>query len=528
MTATSAGAPLPSLVAPHYFSGQLLTDADLDALVEWTRARLSLGGRRDGFGVVSGLELRVDPRPGHEADVIVGDGYAVGAAGEDIVVGGDTSLTLADVSLPHVGDPRERHPVDIFLESAQVPYHPKPGFDIGAGSSGTAPGSTYSRVREQFTLSAAAAVEEDPARAAASAFEEAYDECVAPLREYRSWSRATTRGPEQIREWLRSRLLATPFRFAAYELDECSHDELREERTAVRALFWLIQSRRNTFLSGVAGGATRVRLGRVWLLAEAGAAPRAVVAIDAHPPLRRRLHDSRLPAPSGLINATEVIWQLEDVARLTLSRAGAAAGARRRPERFELPHRLDTLERALAGRLFLAPGTSYVLQLYEHRPFGRRVVGLLAEDIAAEVFDDEHDDREPEESDPPREDPGDSDPPAADDDDGELVPESDRPGAVVIVAGPDEGRRFELSEAREVAIGRRGAEITSDDDAEDSLLDSSGRHAVLSVNGGTPMCRPTSKLGIHINGEHVRRERPLQDGDTITVGRTKVRFEARG
>ena len=43
--ATTGPARLPSLIAPHYFSGQLLSDADLDALVGWTQARLSLGGR---------------------------------------------------------------------------------------------------------------------------------------------------------------------------------------------------------------------------------------------------------------------------------------------------------------------------------------------------------------------------------------------------------------------------------------------------------------------------------------------------
>jgi len=513
MTATSSelSGALPSLVAPHYFSGQLLSDRDLDVLVEWTRARLSLGGRRDGFGVVAGLQLRPDPRTGHESDLVVAPGYAVGARGEDIVVDAEARLALADVSLPPDDNPRAWHPVDVFLEAETVRERPQPGFDYGIDID--EPRSTFSRVRERFKLDARAGGE-DPALTAAGEFEQQYDQCMQPLRDYVRWRHAATRGPDEIRTWLRSRLLATEFRFAGYELDERSHEELREERTAVRALFWLIQHARNSFLAAFSAADACVRLGRVWLRAGTGSTPPTLVAIDAHTPFRRRLADPRLPAPSGSVNAGTMIWERDAVASLSLAQWGVITAAR---HEFELPHRLKRLEEMLSGRLFLRAGERAILQVYHHRPFGQRVVGVLAEEVVEEVIVDDRGDveieiaagnqptverqvREPRREEPP--------------------PEPPRLGAAVIVEGPGEGARFDLIEGEEIWIGRKGAHIEADDDAEESFLDSLGRHGVLRVREGEVILAVTSMLGVEVNGHRV-----LGDGDTIRVGRTEVLIE---
>ena len=104
--------------------------------------------------------MRVDPRSGHEADLIVGPGYAVGPAGQDIVVVTDQPLSLAGVSLATTDDPRARHPVDVFISAVQVRERPQPGFDLGDDVAQSGP--TYSRVREQFKLTAERAAERTP------------------------------------------------------------------------------------------------------------------------------------------------------------------------------------------------------------------------------------------------------------------------------------------------------------------------------------------------------------------------------
>jgi hypothetical protein len=497
---------LPNLIAPHYFSGQLLSDADLDALVGWTRARLSLAGRRNGRGVVAGLELRVDPRSGHESDLILGSGYAVGPSGEDIVVASDEPLALAGVTLTASDDPRARHPVDVFISPAEVRERPQPGFDLGDDVA--EPAATYSRVRERFTLTAERAAEENPERAKVRVFEEGYDRCFMPLREFRSWVVENDPGPDRIREWLRSRLLATEFRFAAYELSECSHEELREERTAVRALFWLIQHERNKFLAGFSIPEDRLRLGRAWLLADPDAGARTIVALDLHPPFRQPLGEASLPAPPGWVNAAEVSWEPEVVAHREL-----AVRAIRCRERLalELPNRLGELEELLTHRLMLRPDEEVALLVHRHAPFGRRVVGVMPVEREIEVYAEVE---------------------VVEAEAGAVAVEVFGPppepvvlGAAVVLHRGEETARVVLTAHTEISIGHEGAHIETEDDTDDLELDALRRHGVLRIESERVMLVVTSRIRLELDGEKVRGEHPLEHGSVIKIGRTEIRIE---
>ena len=86
---------LDALVAPRFFCGQLLTDHDLMALVDWTRDKLRLGRHRQGWGVVCGLEVTCDPE--RASGVIVRPGYAVTCCGDDVVVAEDERFDLLQV-----------------------------------------------------------------------------------------------------------------------------------------------------------------------------------------------------------------------------------------------------------------------------------------------------------------------------------------------------------------------------------------------------------------------------------------------
>lgn len=80
----ACGGGLPDLVRPRFYPGQVLTDRDLQDLEGWVRARLGLVRLRDGWGAVCGLAVAADPA--NPAGVTVGPGYAVDAAGNDLVV----------------------------------------------------------------------------------------------------------------------------------------------------------------------------------------------------------------------------------------------------------------------------------------------------------------------------------------------------------------------------------------------------------------------------------------------------------
>jgi hypothetical protein len=99
---------LDCLVRPNFYCGQMLTDADMTALVDWTRRRLSLSRYRDGWGVVCGLQVTCAP-PGTRAGccddgdgphVYVNPGYAVDCCGNDLVVCEPLPVDLSHVCRP--------------------------------------------------------------------------------------------------------------------------------------------------------------------------------------------------------------------------------------------------------------------------------------------------------------------------------------------------------------------------------------------------------------------------------------------
>jgi hypothetical protein len=76
---------------PHYFAGQLLDAATLQAEQDYHREKLRLHNRvLHGFGIVSGLGVHVEPTTGPEGAeggrIIVDPGYAIDGCGEEIAV----------------------------------------------------------------------------------------------------------------------------------------------------------------------------------------------------------------------------------------------------------------------------------------------------------------------------------------------------------------------------------------------------------------------------------------------------------
>jgi hypothetical protein len=102
---------LECLQRPNFYCGQLLTDADLAAMVDWTRGRLGLSRFRHGWGIVCGLELSCTGPGGASScggdkpasagpAVYLNSGYAVDCCGDDLVVCEPIRVDLAPLCRP--------------------------------------------------------------------------------------------------------------------------------------------------------------------------------------------------------------------------------------------------------------------------------------------------------------------------------------------------------------------------------------------------------------------------------------------
>src|SRR5690349_2253955 len=100
---------LHCLVRPNFFCGQLLTDTDLGAMVDWARARFALARYRHGWGVACGLQVTCtqgtgaggccDDRSGGPS-VWVQPGYALDCCGNDLVVCEPMRVDLTAICQP--------------------------------------------------------------------------------------------------------------------------------------------------------------------------------------------------------------------------------------------------------------------------------------------------------------------------------------------------------------------------------------------------------------------------------------------
>ena len=71
------------LVRPRFFCGQMLTDGDMNALLDWSGQRFELQRHKTGWGLVGGLELHCDADCASR--LIMEPGYAVDCCGRDIL-----------------------------------------------------------------------------------------------------------------------------------------------------------------------------------------------------------------------------------------------------------------------------------------------------------------------------------------------------------------------------------------------------------------------------------------------------------
>ncbi|MDH6143540.1 hypothetical protein P3T35_005575 [Kitasatospora sp. GP30] len=330
---------LEALVRPRFFCGQLLTDQDLSGLASWVLDRRRLGRYRDGWGVVTGLDVGLDPTPGASAaTVVVQPGYAVSSCGEDVVVGRATTLDLAaycpDPTSPcgtPSGPPPTECVLDIGIAYREVGEDPVAA--LGTAGCSQAGECENSRIVESFALRCVPVVDgTEPDRPDWRQWQHAYADAVAVLHQAQAAGLPGNADSAGLKSWLSARLRERPLRHFPFVADQVGGSGTVDAGQFTELLFWIAQDRILSLLDGSSPPGCpgeAVPLARVWLAAEDDAQQVrhwVVKAIDPVSPYRRDFGPVRWPAPFGLLNLGQVVWHRLEEAELVLRDLGVPAG----------------------------------------------------------------------------------------------------------------------------------------------------------------------------------------------------------
>jgi hypothetical protein len=416
---------LDCLTQPHFFGGQLLADTDLTQLLTWSKDKFRLSRFRHGWGVVCGLDVQCDP--GSQA-VRVTPGYALDCCGHDILVCEDAAIPLDEACASHpdpcampeksipgrgakagetinfFGCPIQKSELRekiLTIRYTEIPsdFETALGYAASEGTANCQP----SRTRESFTLAWVDPLAQQVA--AHQSLKDEYDACREVLQKYGAWherrkSEWSDERPQQrwedIRTWLLKWIDGTgghdahPLHQFCWLRDcLCTVDEMNPEsldQYVSNILFWLVQDCRNhTLQSGCRDCPDDhgVPLARVYLWV-----PRReqckVLAIDPYPPYRRSLGLDSWPAPSGLVNIGQALWQPPEQASDLLMKMGLTVVSQETP--FEIASDPYELYKNLECGLFVSPNERVSLQVVDTRnPLGKRVVGVCSAPAAADT-----------------------------------------------------------------------------------------------------------------------------------------------
>lgn len=364
------------LTRPRFFCGQLLTDQDLSALLEWTQNKRRLDRYKQGWGVVEGLQVVCDPS--NRSQVIVRTGYAVDPCGNDIVVCESSSVDLSQacpiaqssctqftgeqleemnrflgMDLP----PGEVSVVDLYLHYHERGQLPLPALGRGACSERDA--CEFSRVQEHYRF------DWQYAPLAGNPFDEVlrewernyFIECRRVVERYeaefprRSNEAQALIDLDKVKAWLHRWLDTHPlheFCFVRDAIDLLPEPgEDNEIDGLARLLLWIVQDCRNEYLrqrpmpSAPSAG---VPVARIWLhRKDAPSAQCRVIHVDDFPVPRQELSSDAWPAPDGEVNLGRYVWQRTEQVCAQLSDLGLE------PVRVEIPvpQSIDDLKRFL-------------------------------------------------------------------------------------------------------------------------------------------------------------------------------------
>ncbi len=411
---------LECLVQPRFYCGQLLTDTDLNTLLQWTQQKLRLGRYHYGWGVVHGLHVRLDPKD--PLGIVVAPGYAVDCCGDDVVVCEDYPFSLQALCADEVCfDPRQPRPkpaagksdaapapdsaavlagalagtaaFDIFIRYDEQPAEPQSA--LGYNACGQSAECAFSRTREAFKLEWRAVDE----AAAPGAGNPAGSGDLAEVRRLLSWIQAQQKAggdkydragsiQRRLRDWINAHPLRE-FSFVDEWLAGATQEDLLSEAVLARALFWLAQDYRNAGAASACDTCDAeqgVPLARVWLrnTPVRGAQRCRILALSGQVPYRRPITPFACrPVDPGCVRLDELIWHTPGEVEDRLAAAGVKGISDPAPVQLDGITSLDALQGLLACDLTVACGDAVEVRVVNTgQPWGERVVGFCKPDPA--------------------------------------------------------------------------------------------------------------------------------------------------
>lgn len=384
---------------PRFFSGQLLTDEDLQAIVDWSLDRFRTAARRTGAGVFDGLRLEFDPNK--PLTVTVNPGVAIDGNGQEIVVIEEEHVPISVTDIQkaraegHGGEHENFGGVHVGRH-VRTPFLLRMSLELKdqrrcprLPTESDATRSEYSRIRERAKLEF---VPEGPvsdsdglAKTLSSDFEEC-SKIVAAFDERFGTGELTG---SKVKEWFGSVLTSDPlqsFKFIsrAAESSETDGAFFGSRENIAKLLFYIVLDRRLELAQrqsdkSVDPDRSAVTLGRVWIaeqVAENGEfqKPR-ILGIDPSPWLRGGKSVVSQAARQGEVNLLDLLWAPgEDAHRLCAERGFRVA----EEVPLKLPDSLEWFEESkwLAQSPFVRAGDEVVVYTLTSMDFRRRVIGF--------------------------------------------------------------------------------------------------------------------------------------------------------
>ena len=336
---------LDCLVQPRFFCGQMLTDQDLTALLDWVKGKSALTRYRHGWGVVCGLDVRCASTPGSGPVIGVSPGYAIDCCGNDVIVCADATLDLSTCCSPPAAPCNGKTPaappaqggndlqsfgpftlpraqvqaVDVLIRYKETQSDAKSGLSRGGCSGATA--CEYTRTHEDYELYCNPVEDcDDPTDKHAYDWYNAYEEGLAKLLETLDRLRSDAdplHTVGRLLQWLRQNPPRS-FCFLCDYLCDLQTTGKFPENWFNELAFWIVQDWRISYLHCLCDGCgpeTGVRLARVWLWRRTdsqGKQQLKVVYINEYPPFRRPVKRECWPAPADSVSLAPFIWQTAD------------------------------------------------------------------------------------------------------------------------------------------------------------------------------------------------------------------------
>jgi predicted flap endonuclease-1-like 5' DNA nuclease len=337
---------LECLVQPRFFCGQLLTDQDLNALLEWTKGKTALSRYRDGWGIACGLDVHCSSAPGEEGFVSVTPGYALDCCGNDIIVCEEARVDLSAYCTADQdpcanwtpGAARGERAGGAANQTVSFSLWNLPATEVQAFDLFIAYAETVSDARNALARRACDAVEACEytrthegyriyAKPAEHCQSSAETRAMDWQADYRSKLQELFRELQPIAgirdeaqkiarlaQWLTRRPLYS-FCFIREWLCDLQRMETPTPGWFEQVIFWLVQDWRGYYFRCDCAGCgpdTGVPLARVWVWRRADATGRLrckVIYIDPYPPFRRPLKLDCLPTLTGQVNLARYVWQ---------------------------------------------------------------------------------------------------------------------------------------------------------------------------------------------------------------------------